>query len=295
MNARNTKPSDQSHRVQVESNIICCWWMCSRAWAGAGAPFEVRTAFVGEGAEVKVRLVNSSGKVLEKKSDKIFANRCRGTIAVPSKVKLGEMLHLEAELPKHNLDTESDEVPAGPVIQARKLEWDRKEAKRGDTVTMKAEFIDLPDKTQAEVTVYEYSSEGLHDPVAAIPIIIKNNRMELKWELKYQNDVTKIPTKDELQPYGKNYRPPQYFFVVEIDGTRIGTKQESGLLEYRHAVEIRLQDENQEPMPDMEYILRLPDGTERKGKLDAEGKAVVNDAPAGPVKVKFTDSKSKNR
>lgn len=280
MNSSFTKPSDQAHRVKVESNIIYCLWRCNKAWAGSDAPFEVRTAFVGESAEIKVRLVNDSGKVLEKKSDKIFANRCRGAIAVPSKVKLGEMLHLEVELPKHNLDTESDEVPAGPVIQARKLEWDRKEAKRGDMVTMKAEFIDLPDKTPAEVTIYEYSSEGLHDPTASIPVIIKKDRLELKWEFKHRDPGT-ILTHEELKPYGKNYCAPEYFFTVTIDGTRIGTKQESGLMKFVDSISITLKDDNGSPLENKEATIIFADGSKKDIMADSTGKAFLDSVPPG--------------
>jgi len=236
MNAQYTKPSDQSHRIQVQSNIIYCLWMCDRAWAGTDTPFEVKTSLVGEGAEIKVRLMNDSGKTLDKKSDKIFANRYRGTVAVPSNVKLGDQLYLEIELPKHNLDIESDRVPAGPVIQARKLEWNQKEAKPGDRVKMQAQFIDIPDRTAAEVTIYEYDPDNNHDPVISIPTEIKGNKMEVQWEFKYP-DIGGILTKDELKPYNKNYRAPEFFFVIDIDGTRIGVKQESGLLLFKDKVD----------------------------------------------------------
>jgi hypothetical protein len=284
MNTQYSKPSDQTHRIKVDSAVIRAQWLCGRAWAGAEAPFEVRTALVGDGAEVKVRLVNDAGKVLEKKSDKILSNRCRGTIAVPSKVKLGDMLRLEVELPKHGLDAESGEVPAGPVIQARKLAWDKKEARRGDTVVMKAEFIDLPDRTQAGVTIYEYDPEGLHDPVAEIPAAVKNDRLELKWEFK-PRDAGTILTAEELRPYGKNYRAPEYFFTVTIDGTRIGTKQESGLLRFADVVDFILKDSDDTPVPDAECIITGPDGKEVKAKSDKEGRVLVKDFPPGPIQM----------
>jgi hypothetical protein len=284
MTAQYTKPTDQAHRIQVQSNIIFALWLCNRAWAGTDAPFEVRTSLVGEGAEIKVRLVNDAGKVLEKKSDKIYANRYRGAIAVPSKVKLGERLHLEVELGKQNCDAESDEVPAGPVIQARRLEWDRKEAHRGDVVAMKAEFIDLPDKTEAEVTVYEYDPEGLHDPVMSIPAVIKNNRLELKWDFKHRDPGT-VLTQEELKPYNKNYRAPEYFFTVNIDGTKIGVKQESGLMRFVDKVDFVLKDSDDKPIPDTECIITGPDGKEVKAKSDKDGKVLIKDFPPGPIQI----------
>lgn len=292
MNSTYTKPSDQSHRVKVQSNIIYCLWMCGRAWAGTQAPFEVRTALAGDGAEVKVRLVNGSGKVLEKTSGKLSANRYRGTVAVPSNVKLGEQLHLEVELPKHNLDMESDEVPAGPLIQARRVGWDKKEACRGDTVTMKAEFIDLPDRTGAEVRVYEHDPDGRHDPVATVPAEIKKDRLELKWEFKHRDPGT-ILTQEELKPYGRNYRAPEYFFTVEIDGTIIGTKQESGLLKFRDVVEFVLKNSDDTPVPEAECIITGPDGKEVKAKSDKDGRVTQKDFPPGPIQVRPEKPKDK--
>jgi len=285
MNSQYSKPSDQQHRIQVQSNIIYCLWMCDRAWAGTDAPFEVKTSLVGEGAEIKIRLMNDSGKTLEKKSDKIFANRYRGTVAVPSNVKLGDMLYLEIELPKHNLDIESDRVPAGPVIQARRLQWGQKEVRRGDTVKLQAEFIDLPDRTSAEVRIFEYYPDGYHDPVITLPAEIKGNRLEVRWEFVYPN-IGMILMQSELEPYGKNYRAPEFFFVVEIDGTRIGTKQESGLLPFKDKVDIVLKDSDGKPVPDTECVITGPDGKEVKAKSDKHGRVLVKDFPPGPMLVR---------
>ncbi len=286
MNAQFTKPSDQTHRIQVESHLIYAIWTCGRAWAGTDAPFEVKTSLVGEGAEIKIRLMNDSGKTLDKKSDKIFGNRYRGTVAVPSNVKLGDMLYLEVELPKHNLDVESDRVPAGPVIQVKDMQWSQKEVKRGDVVKMQAQFIDLPDKTEAEVTVYEYDPAGSHDPLITIPAEINGNRMEVLWKFDYQNDVANIPTQNEVQPYGQNYRQPQYFFVVEIDGTRIGVKQESGLLLFKDNVDFVLKDSDGKPIPDTDCVITGPDGKEVKAKTDTNGVISVKDFPPGSLQVR---------
>jgi hypothetical protein len=271
MNSTFSKPSDQSHRIQVESHLIYCLWTCGRAWAGSNAPFEVKTSFVGEGAEIKIKLKNDSGKTLDKKSDKIFGNRYRGTVAVPSNVKLGDMLSLEVELPKHKLDGESNQVPAGPAIQARSMQWGQQEVRRGDIVTMQAQFIDLPDKTPAEITVYEYDPEGNHDPIVTLPAEINSNRLEVQWQYDYHNDVAQIPTQNEVQPYNKNYQQPQYFFVVEIDGNRIGVKQESGMVKFKDSYELRIVDAYGTPVPNRDIILHQADSTELNVKTDADG------------------------
>jgi hypothetical protein len=293
MNSTFTKPSDQSNRIQVESNIIYCLWTCGRAWAGCVAPFEVRTSLVGEGAEIKFRLMNDSGKTLEKKSDKIFGNRYRGTIEIPSKVKLDDMLYIEVELPKHKLDIESNQIPAGPAIQVQSMQWGQQEVKRGDTVKMQAKFVDLPDKTEAEVTVYEYSDQNYHDPIVTIPTEINSDQMEILWEFQYQNDVAQIPTMSELQPYNKSYQQPQYFFVIEIDGNKIGVKQESGLLKFKDSVDFVLKDSDGNVLPDIDCVITGPDNKEVKVKTDKNGAIAAKDIPPGSLQVRPDKPKTK--
>lgn len=53
------------------------------------------------------------------------------------------------------------------------------------------------------------------------------------------------------------------------------------------SIEIELVDENGNPVADEEYILYLPDGKERKGKVDSKGYAKEKDIPPGELFVKF--------
>ena len=291
MNSQFTKQTDQKHRIKLESSLIYALWMCKKAWAGTDAPFEVRTSVVGEGAEIKIKLKNGSGKTLDKKSDKIFGNLYRGTVAVPSKVKADDMLLLEVELPKHGLSGESNQVPAGPLIQAESMEWDRKEARRGDVVKLKAKFVDLPDNTDALIAIYEYDKEGNHDPIITLPTEINGSRMELSWEFQYQGDVGQIPTEAEKKPYDKKYQHPEYFFVIVIDGARIGVKQESGLMRFVDSFEKILVDGYGQLMKNHEVEIYLPDGSSKKAKTDSEGKLTVKDVPPGPVYINYKPSK----
>jgi hypothetical protein len=249
MSAPYTKPSGQAHKIKVQSNLIYALWNCGIAHADTEAPFIVKTSLVGEGAEIKVKLKDDKDKTLEKKNDKIHGNCYRGTIAIPENVRMDAMLYLEVELPKHGLSGESNQIPA--------------EVKRGDVVKMLAEFIDLPDKTEAMVQVFEYDQAGNHDPVVAIPTEINGNKLEVQWEYQYHDDTAEIPTQDELQPYSKKYQQPQYYFVVEIEGALLGTKQESGLMKFNDWVEYEV---NQVAFP-FDCEIEFADGTkiEKKG------------------------------
>jgi hypothetical protein len=291
MNSQFTKHTDQKHRIKLESNLIYALWSCRRAWAGTDAPFEVRTSLVGEGAEIKIKLKNGSGKTLDKKTDKIFGNRFRGTVAVPAKVDASDMLFIEVELPKHGLSGESNQVPAGPLIQVESMQWDRPEVRRGDVVKLQAKFVDLPDKTDALVAIYEYDKDGNHDPIATLPTEINGSKMELSWEFQYHEDAGQIPTKAELKPYDKTYQHPEYFFVIVIEGARFGVKQESGLMKFLDSFEKILVDGYGQLMKNHDVKVYLPDGTSKKATSDSEGKLVVKDVPPGPVYINYKPSK----
>jgi hypothetical protein len=287
VSAPYNKPSGQAHKIKVQSNFIYALWNCGIAHADTEAPFIVKTSLVGEGAEIKVKLKDDKGKTLEKKSDKIHGNCHRGSIGIPENVRMNAMLYLEVELPKHGLNGESNQVPAGPAIKAKSMKWSQNEVKRGDIVKMQAEFIDLPDKTEAIVRVYEYDQDGHNDPVVSIPTEIKGNKLEVQWEYQYHDDTAKIPTENELQPYSKKYQQPQYYFVVEIDGALLGTKQESGLMKFNDFIEIALTDERGNPVPNEPFQIDFADGSKQSGNLDAAGKAFVTAILPGTYEVTF--------
>jgi hypothetical protein len=287
MNSQFTKHTDQKHRIKLESNLIYALWSCRRAWAGTDAPFEVRTSLVGEGAEIKIKLKNGSGKTLDKKTDKIFGNRFRGTVAVPAKVDASDMLFIEVELPKHGLSGESNQVPAGPLIQVESMQWDRPEVRRGDVVKLQAKFVDLPDKTDALVAIYEYDKDGNHDPIATLPTEINGSKMELSWEFQYHEDAGQIPTKAELKPYDKTYQHPEYFFVIVIEGARFGVKQESGLMKFLDSTVIIINDEDGNPAKNKDVTIEFADGSQKKLKTDDSGKITIDNASPGKYNITF--------
>ena len=67
--------------------------------------------------------------------------------------------------------------------------------------------------------------------------------MLLRLNHKYFEDSDEIPTQEELDKYGGAYNPPEYFFVINIDGFEFGHEQESGILGFKDYIEINLVDE----------------------------------------------------
>jgi hypothetical protein len=60
-------------------------------------------------------------------------------------------------------------------------------------------------------------------------------------------------------------------------------------LRLRSWIEIQLVGEDDSPVPDVRYALRLPGGKVVEGTLDANGSARVEGIPAGSCEVSFPD------
>ena len=167
------------------------------------------------------------------------------------------------------------------------MKWSKQNVRRDEEVTLSCSFTNgVEEGDEVKVIIYEHDNDGYHDKVVTVPTIVKNNKVELKWEFIYQEDTDDIPTQEELQKYGKSYKPPEYFFVVIVDNVPVGKKQESGLLLFKDWIEIELKTGKGEPVQE-QYTLILPDGTTRKGKLDKNGKAVEKDIPPGKCSIEF--------
>ena len=285
-----TKQSDAVQKIQVESHLIYAIWSQPRAHAEQETGVEVRTSFVGEGAKIKITCYTEKGKKLDKIEGTVLNNRYKGRVVIPDKVKPDDMIYFEAELPKHGLKGESNLIPVRPAIQVTKIEWDRQEVKREEVVTMTCRFKDgVMDGDEATVIIYEHNPNSCDLKVVAIPTTIKDNKVEMQWEFDYQDSTDQIPTDEEMKPYQKKYANPRFYFVVLVDGIRIGEKKESGLLVFKETVEIVYSEETGIPIGDINYLLHLPDGAQRKGTLDDRGYAKEENVIPGKVKVEFLD------
>jgi hypothetical protein len=287
MQSKFTKSADVHHKITLESSIVYSSWLVGAAGIDCDVPFEVITVFVGEGTQIRIEGKTEKGKSLGKSSGVIYGNKFKSKLPIPDKVNRGEMVYFEVRLPQLGLRNESNQIPAVPPLKVTNMKWDRAEARRGDIVKMIADIAEVDDGTEVKVIIFEYDNDGSHDKIIEIPATVKNNKIELLWEYEYHEDTDEIPTQAELQKYGKNYNPPEYFFVIELDGQRAGENQESKLLFFKDWIEIELSDEDGNPMRHENYIITLPDGIQRQGRLDAKGKVVEKNIPPGNVLIEF--------
>ncbi len=293
MNTTKSVPTDSQQKITVESQIIYALWQQGRAYAGFEAHFEVKTLLVGDGGKVKATLYTEKGKKLGKVEGVMVLNRWKGRIVIPEKVKPDDFVYLEVELPKHRLSIDSNSIPVRPPIEVSSMKWSKVEVHRDEEVAMSCIFTNgVEEGDEVTVIVYEYDNDGNHDPVVKIPTVIKNNKVELNWKYIYQEDTDDIPTEEELRKYGKKYNPPEYFFMVMVDTIPVGSKQESGLLEFKDYVEIDLGIDSGFAVADKTVTVTFADGTTKDEKLDDKGYVKISDTPPGPYKVELKDAGS---
>lgn len=273
--------ADEQKEVTLDSQIIYAAWSDGAAYGGQEAHFEVATALVGNGAKIEVTGKSENGKKLGKIKGKVLANKFLGALEIPEDIEPKDKVYFEVSLPSNSLNGDSNRIPAFPPIIVSQMKWSVNEVKRGDIVTMSAKVTGMKDDSDVLITVYEFDKDSLNEKVAKLETKVKDKKVELDWEFDYYGKIEDIPVQSELEPYNKSYQQPQFYFTVKAGNKEFGKKQESGLLKFIDWFEIECEDPYGEPAADYEYKLILPDGTEKSGTLDKDGKAKIDGVPPG--------------
>lgn len=234
------------------------------------------TQYVGNGAELEIKLTDHKGKSHGTFKDKLIANRLSASIQVPSDAK--DALFADVKLPKHGLSQKSPALLLLPAVEIKNVKWDKEEARRGDILKLSADVEGVPDGMEAEITIWEHDADGAHDLVTKLPVLVDGGQVETEWEFEYLEDTDDIPTEEEAE---RGYAWPEYFFNVTIGGVT----ERSNILPFQDWVNIRLLDMDGQPIPNQEYLLILADGSERRGHLDDMGEARLDDLPPGGCRI----------
>lgn len=272
------RQTDQVHEIKLPSAISQAMWDRPMAWVKKKVGILVYTHFVGNGSDIRITIRNKSGRRLDRIEGKVYSNRFRETWTVSDKAK--EAVYFEAELRQHGLKEKSEEMEIIPPIEITNAKWNQPEARRGDILKLTADVKNVPDGAEALIEIYEHDTDGAHDFITKFPVLVENKKVEAEWEYEYHEDTDDIPTEEETE---KGYSPPEYFFKVII----YGQEAKSGLLEFKDWVEIELINGAGDPEPDVDYILHLPDGSQRQGKLNSDGYAREEDVPPGKAIIEF--------
>lgn len=281
MPLKYTKSTDAKEKITLTSSLVYAEWQQSYAPVGQTAAFEIGTLFVGQGAPIEAKGKSKKGKSLGTVKGKVRANKFIGEFTVPPDTKLGDMVYFDVKLPKNGLSGTSNSVAVVPPIKVTDLSWSASEARRGDVLTLKASVENLPDAAQVKIIIYEFDRDGANDKIVELPATVDNKKIELQWAYEYHEDTDEIPTDDELQRYGRNYNPPEYFFTVKVDKQEFGRKQESGLLEFKDWVDVTFWDKDGNRLTGLEVKMTFPSGEEKIELTSDDGKVRFEDVPPG--------------
>lgn len=281
-------PVDKANKFKVESFIVAADWTVNVAAAGNLIPFEVRTAMVGNGSPIEVKGKCSKGKAPDTVKGKVYNNYFAGKLQIPEKVDLNAEMWFEAKLPKHGLTKESSAIPAKPKIVISRFAWDKSIVHRGDAVKCTADIESgVEHDTDAVIRIMEYDQDGNHDLVLKINTVIENQKAEATWDFDYYKDVNNIPTQAELEPVGKSYAPPKYFFMLDVNGIRVGEGQESGLLEFRDFIKIKMYDPFGVLMKNEKFKVRFANGNKKEYTTDNSGFLFDKEIPPGKLIIDY--------
>lgn len=272
--------TDEIKKVELPSAIEQVIWKKPIVACGSQVGIEVYTCYVGNNSDIEIEFSDHSGKKIGTTKSKISRNFLQLQFLVPKDAQ--KILYATAKLPKHSLEKKSNPLLVTPPLEITNLKWDKKEARRGDILKLKADVKGAQEGSEAEIEIWEHDADGAHDLITKFPKVVKNNKIEADWEYEYHEDTDDIPTKEESE---KGYHPPEYFFRVSLNGV----SEDSGLLKFKDWIEIDLKNQLDQPIPNEKYELMLPDGTKREGKLDELGKAIEKDVPPGKCLISFPE------
>ncbi len=172
-----------------------------------------------------------------------------------------------------------------PLIKITNARWGQDIVRRQDIVKLTADVTDAPEGIEALIEIHEHDNDGAHDLVTKLKALVNNKKVETDCQFEYQGDTKGIPTVAESKT---GYSPPRYLFKVIIGRS----KAESGLMEFKDWIELKLVDAGDNPIGEWDYILHLADGQKKNGKLDKAGYAREEDIPPGKVSVELPDAKA---
>jgi len=267
----------ETHEVKLPSAVEQVQWAKLRAAPGGAVGLDIFTRFVGNGAKLQIKLTDHKGWTHGTFKNEIHNNHLSAEIQVPPKAR--DALYAEVKFPKHGLKQKSPALVLTPPVEVKNAQWSKDEARRGDVLTLSADVKGVPDGTKAQIRILEHDQDGAHDPITAFATLVSKNRVEAEWEYAYHEDTDDIPRDEELE---KGYQPPEYFFVVEVEGV----SAESGLLTFKDWVEFIFEDAEGSPREDIARVkFQYPDGTEVEKVPDTKGRIVLKDVPPGVITI----------
>lgn len=188
----------------------------------------------------------------------------------------GAVLRMDGRIRRDNIKQGQAKVRLFNVSNAK---WSKDKAEVGEIVKLTADVVGFEDGTKATIEIYKRDIKGADAVFETIETKVKSKKVEAEWEYKYPEEDKNKSASTEI----KGYSSPEYYFEVLVG--RVKTR--SGLLGYKDFIEVKLQDDEGNPITDEEYMLLFSDGEVRKGKLNKNGQLKEKNIPPVSHRIKF--------
>jgi hypothetical protein len=181
-------------------------------------------------------------------------------------------------------EEEDDNVKKTPEFTD--LRWEKNGKETGDAlvddaVSLCFDVRNINNGERVKVTVWEHDEDNEHDHVADLEGTVENGKIAINWKVVYIEDNDDSTSGKELAE--KGYTLPEYHFVAEYGG--VVSEQSKTIQIFVHIDALLKNKATGEILPNIKYVILLPDGNKREGSTDANGKILENKLPIGKRKL----------
>ncbi len=162
----------------------------------------------------------------------------------------------------------------------KKAEWSTEEAEAGQEVKMTAETSGIENGTKATLTVMLRDLNAPDRKIKTIDTKVNGDKIEGSWVFQVEEDVLPVQRELDKRP---GYSSPVYYFVASAAGCTARSK----MLKFKDWIELKLKDDEGNPIGNAPYRVYCAHGVVIEGTLDGNGKARVENIPPGRVRVAF--------
>ncbi len=156
-------------------------------------------------------------------------------------------------------------------------QWSKKSAVVGDTVKLAIETAGIESGEAVTFRIMMKDAGFADRQLTELEGEVSGDKAEVEWEF----DVGEGYTRTQRERMQRRYTSPSFYFVAEVSGL----SQRSGILSYKDWIELRIKDDEGNPLANKQYTLYLSNGEVRSGFLDSNGYAREENLPPGPVEV----------
>jgi hypothetical protein len=276
-----TGQTDSPLQIKLKSEIVEARWGTSQVAQGGRVQIEVTTAFVADGATLKITLKDKEGAAVDTVVGKIYANLYRGFYVLSKPNKTGAMT-FEAELPDHAAKGKAGWIKVLPPIKITELKLqdgegkDLQEIAQEPILKMVGKVEGPPDGTHCDFVLFCRIKDQAPQPVFTGKGILTAGQVSCQWKRKSPQQEPRLQIQPDLDKLGEKYETPIYHFELSC----LGASATSTETKYVSWVEIRFRDLRGKA------TLLLPDGRELVEQIPDDGILKLEKPLAGSITVK---------